>query len=260
MRGLYWLWTGWYYLCAALGFILIILPLAIVLFIVGGGRWHPSWLHFLRRVWAVLTGLGTGIRVRVLAHPEFLKIYRLQRQPVIFCPTHRSYLDIHALLEGLPGRVSFVAKHELVRNPVFAWFLRNLDVVVRRGTPQAGRALRQQARTRLQQGWSLVIFPEGTSHLTPYLQTLKPGAFILAKETSTPIVPIRMWNTLCRMPDQGQYGGQPGEILVYIDAPLFPNEYPSWQALQEAVRCRLNPRPPHLEECLRRFRIPIPRT
>ena len=81
--------------------------------------------------------------------------------PTLYAANHVSYFDIMVLASLID--VSFVAKAEVARWPLFGWLakLQRTVFVDRRGH-KAGRHRDDIAR-RLEQGDDLVLFPEGTS-------------------------------------------------------------------------------------------------
>lgn len=104
--------------------------------------------HFLSRIF--------GIRVTIIGKP-------VQDRGVLMVSNHTSYLDILAL--GGIARVSFVAKSEVSKWPLFGTFARlQRTVFVERQRRSQTGVSRDQLRERLLEGDALVLFPEGTSN------------------------------------------------------------------------------------------------
>src|SRR5919199_1283444 len=81
--------------------------------------------------------------------------------PVILAANHRSFLDPFVIGACLGRPIYFVAKRELFRNRLQAWFLNSLGAFpVRRG--EADEESVETARLLLARGDALVVFPEGT--------------------------------------------------------------------------------------------------
>lgn len=76
------------------------------------------------------------------------------------------------------------------------------------------------AKKAVQEGWSLVIFPEGgiPDTLNPQMIPFKRGAFRLAKALSIPIVPVTFTNNYVLFSDPEDFLGlaRPGTSRVYI--------------------------------------------
>ena len=69
----------------------------------------------------------------------------------------------------------------------------------------------------------MCVFPEGTRNVTKEpLLDFKPGAFKLAYETHSPIVPTTIFNSL-ELNNKMRLAKT--RIYVYFDEPIFPKEY-----------------------------------
>ena len=109
--------------------------------------------------------------------------------PFIFIGNHRSYLDpIIALMdaEALP-----VAKAEVSNWPVIGYCAMVTGIMWVKRESKSSRAdtLKTMKKT-LENGFSVLVYPEGTTHLEPLTQPFKKGAFRLAVELGIPVVPI----------------------------------------------------------------------
>ncbi|SLN19459.1 lysophospholipid acyltransferase family protein [Oceanibacterium hippocampi] len=96
-----------------------------------------------------------GVRVRNIGTVSRVR-------PTLFVLNHISWLDIPVISQGLPG--SFVAKREVGDFPGFGTLarLQRSVFVERKRTATAGH--RDEMQQRLDQGHSLILFPEGTSN------------------------------------------------------------------------------------------------
>jgi len=120
--------------------------------------------------------------------------------PVIIASNHISYLDPivlgKAILKLRPKRrLRFLAKAELFEKQPLEWAMRNLgQIPVDRGTVSASDSLRS-ARLAIEEGKSVVIFPEGT--ISAAFVPMKPhsGVGRLALDTGAPVVPTGIWGT-----------------------------------------------------------------
>ncbi len=75
---------------------------------------------------------------------------------------HLSWLDILVLQSQLPG--VFVAKAEVRRWPLVGWMAQSCATIfVERSSRQSARGMIESALAALQQGYSVIAFPEGTS-------------------------------------------------------------------------------------------------
>ncbi|HEX9793989.1 MAG TPA: lysophospholipid acyltransferase family protein, partial [Planctomycetota bacterium] len=74
---------------------------------------------------------------------------------------------------------------------------------------------------RLEQGTSLVIFPEGTFDGPPGLLPFRRGAFLMAVHAGVPVVPAVIRGSR-RLFGEGQRLLRPGAIDIEVFAPLVP--------------------------------------
>lgn len=89
----------------------------------------------------------------------------------------------------------FLGKSELLNWPLIGLFFKKMNIAVDRNNKRAASKALEEGRKKLKEGWSLVIFPEGTIPVTvPKLNRFKNGAFKLAIEEEIPIQPITFIN------------------------------------------------------------------
>jgi len=102
---------------------------------------------------------------------------------------HQSFLD--PLLVGLPLRrpVSFLARDTLFKIPVIGWMLRHTYVMPLSRETGGAAGIRETLR-RLDQGFLVGVFPEGTRSIDGSLGTFKPGFAALVRRTERPIYPV----------------------------------------------------------------------
>jgi glycerol-3-phosphate dehydrogenase (NAD(P)+) len=141
--------------------------------------------------------------VRALFQPVFHLYFRMSRigrehvpesGPVIFAANHRSFLDPFVIATIARRPMYYVAKEELFRNRVTAWFLNALGAFpVRRG--QADGDMIDTARAILERGDCVLIFPEGTRIRPGALGRPRRGVGRLALETGAPVVPVAVIGT-----------------------------------------------------------------
>ncbi|MDI9876310.1 lysophospholipid acyltransferase family protein [Flectobacillus rivi] len=153
--------------------------------------WKPK-AHYLNRLWGKLYFpiIGVPIRVEYRFQPDTQKAY-------VFCANHFSYLDIAAMGVVLKNYYAFVGKSAIKKVPLFGYMFSKLHIQVDR----EDRSSRAKSMTRsvraLQNGRSIVIFPEGgiKSKKPPLMhKPLKDGAFVMAIQQQVPIVPVTFVN------------------------------------------------------------------
>ncbi len=126
-------------------------------------------------------------------------------RPYVFVANHFSYLDI-AMMGFVPGDVVFVGKSSIRKVPIFGYYFKNLHIAVNRSSLKSRGDALLQSKNVIQQGSSLVIFPEGGIVTTnpPELGRFKDGAFNLAIEKQIPIIPVTLSYNHLILPDDGR--------------------------------------------------------
>lgn len=112
-------------------------------------------------------------------------------EPSIVYAKHQSTWETLVLKTLFPHAV-YVAKRELLWVPFFGWAFAVLDFInINRA---AGRKvmpqLIEQAKVKIANGFSIIIFPEGTRTAVGAKPVYKLGGSVMAVETGAPIVPV----------------------------------------------------------------------
>lgn len=148
--------------------------------------------------------------------------------PYVVIANHSSYLDIFLMHSILPKHpFLFMGKSEILSYPIIKTYFKGLNIPVhRKDRTKAARSF-IQAKKAVGQGWSIVIFPEGTipDNDNPKMLPFKEGAFKLAKSLDVPIVPITFMNNfkLFSEPLEILGSAHPGISKVHIH-PTIPRE------------------------------------
>lgn len=117
------------------------------------------------------------------------------RRPYVAVANHESWADIF-LLCHLPWEMKWLSKDAMFKIPCFGWMMRMAgDISIRRGERTSGAQALIAARNRLDQRVSVMVFPEGTRSRDGSILPFKDGAFRLAIETGTPILPMAIAGT-----------------------------------------------------------------
>lgn len=145
----------------------------------------------------------------------------LPEGPYIIVANHVSYLDIFFMYSILPKHpFLFLGKGEILSYPIIRTYFKGLNIPVHRKDRRKAATSYTLAKKAVQEGWSLVIFPEGGIPDTdnPKMIPFKKGAFKLAKALSIPIVPVSFTNNYKLFSDPLDLLGsaRPGVSHVYI--------------------------------------------
>ncbi|WP_372735254.1 lysophospholipid acyltransferase family protein [Nocardioides sp.] len=171
-------------------------------------------------------GLEPLFRSQVRTQVEGLDILDRIEGPVIFVANHASHLDTPLVLLSLPDawrRKTAVAAaadyfFDTWWRAVGSSLIFNTFPIDRRGGTMA-----TTPGEVLADGWSLVIFPEGTRSPDGWMGTFRMGAAFLAVEHGVPVVPIAHRGTFAAMP-RGQNWPSKGrrQLTVRFGEPLRP--------------------------------------
>ncbi len=113
------------------------------------------------------------------------------QQPAIIMSNHQSAWETLALRYILPPH-SVVIKRELLYFPIWGWSLLTLkSIVINRKNQRASlRALLEQGTRYLNEGLSVLVFPEGTRAGAREVLKFNIGGAMLAHKTGFPVVPV----------------------------------------------------------------------
>jgi 1-acyl-sn-glycerol-3-phosphate acyltransferase len=149
---------------------------------------------------------------------------------------HQSFFDI-PLAFFLPiWKFKFVSKVEVKKIPAIGWILgMRGDIAIRRGTSGAATAVMTEGGEHLKVGTSVLLFPEGTRTKDGEIHRYKDGAFRLAAESGTDILPCVMYGT------RGLFNGkrlQPRRLVIRILDPIASERVVSMPAREIAEEVR----------------------
>ena len=178
---------------------------------------RPRW-----RVVATLSRLCTrllGIRVTA----EGLGHLPSREAACIYVSNHSSYIDSMILPSVLPPMFSYVAKAELMRNPLLKWVLRRLAVLpVERFDRTKSLGDSRRINETASAGRSLLFFPEGTFVRAPGLLPFRMGAFEAAAFSGLSVVPVAIRGTRAIL-RSGSWRPRRGHIRILIGPPIAPD-------------------------------------
>ncbi|HEY0971196.1 MAG TPA: lysophospholipid acyltransferase family protein [Gemmatimonadales bacterium] len=141
------------------------------------------------------------------------------RRPYVAVANHESYADIF-LISHLPWEMKWLSKDTIFRIPVMGWMMSMAgDVRLVRGNRSSAVDAIAACRDRLARRVSVMIFPEGTRSRDGELLPFKDGAFRLAVETGTPILPIAVAGTRHAMA-KGSFRFRRADALCHVLEPI----------------------------------------
>jgi 1-acyl-sn-glycerol-3-phosphate acyltransferase len=180
----------------------------------------PAILYTLGRFGVRTAFLLAGIRVRFDGLERIL-----DARNTVLMPNHASNLDAAILFGLIPVPFKAVVKRELYRFPFVHYCLRFAGFIdVDRSVPREARSAIARAAASLQAGSAFIIFPEGTRSDSGALGDFKKGAFVVAIEARSRIVPAAIQGAAQLMP-KGGFRIRPGTVRVRLLDPVEAGEY-----------------------------------
>jgi 1-acyl-sn-glycerol-3-phosphate acyltransferase len=136
---------------------------------------------------------------------------------------HQSFLD--PLLVAFPLRrpVSNIARDSLFTVPVLRWILRSTYVFPISRSVASATSIRN-AVSRMEHGFLVGIFPEGTRSADGQMLPFKPGFISLLRRSRQPIYPVGIAGADKAMP-RGAIFPRFRLIRVVYGVPILPEEY-----------------------------------
>lgn len=137
--------------------------------------------------------------------------------PVLFVSNHQSYADIPTIYYALDKfQFGFIAKDNIAKVPVYGRWAADLGgVFLERENPRKALETFKGIKEKIKQGYSFLIFPEGTRSQGGPMKEFKRGSFKLAFETEVPIVPITLIDTWKLFERQGYFKGDKCKVIIH---------------------------------------------
>jgi 1-acyl-sn-glycerol-3-phosphate acyltransferase len=161
---------------------------------------------------------------------------------VLFVGNHQSNFDIPLLVGYLDRPVGFVAKIELNKIPIVSKWMKLLHCVLmdRKDRRQSLKAIKEGI-DNLKNGYSMVIFPEGTRSKGSRMVQFKQGSLKLATQAGVPIVPFVITGTHDMMESAGSVFGKANVSLKILE-PINKDDYEEMdsQVLVEMIQGKIN--------------------
>lgn len=121
-----------------------------------------------------------------------------QKGALLIAANHLSNADPPAIgaFAGLVRDSRFVAKKELFSVPLLGWFFRHCNYIpVDRARQIGDFGALKEVVSALENGQSVIMFPEGTRSKTGKMQKAKSGIGFLVYKTGVPVLPVKIEGT-----------------------------------------------------------------
>lgn len=209
-----------------------------------GADYDTDWARRFPARMARLAVLESVLRptVAALGMPEREGIERLSslaEGPVIFAANHHSHLDTPVMLTSIPEPW----RHRIFVGAAADYFFRNrvtsaVSALAMGAIPiertKVTRRSAHQASALIEDGWSMLIFPEGGRSPDGWGQPFRGGAAYLADRCGVPVVPVHLEGT-ARILRKGARRPTPAQVRVTFGDPLQPAEGESTAGFAERI-------------------------
>jgi 1-acyl-sn-glycerol-3-phosphate acyltransferase len=187
-------------------------PLIVIPIMVLGDKKGGAVGYFFLKIWAILLG------VFYFVYYKFYNRDTIDRSKAhIYIANHNSFFDSVTLMLGIPGQFRPLGKIEITKAPIFGYIYSKIVVTVDRKSAESRKKSILQLFKKLKNGISVLIFPEGAmNESSNNLNKFQDGAFLIAVESQTPIIPVVLINSRYVMPKLSYLLVRPGIIRTYF--------------------------------------------
>ncbi len=145
-------------------------------------------------------------------------------QSYVFVANHQGAFDIFLIYGHLGRNFKWMMKQSLRKLPLVGWACaKSHQIFVNKHGVSNIKKTYDAARSTLQGGTSVTVFPEGSRTFTGHMGQFKKGAFALADELQLPVVPLTIngsFDILPRMRD-GHFVTW-HRLKLTIHQPIYP--------------------------------------
>lgn len=145
------------------------------------------WSYYPGKLWSI-------VMIRLLFLPVHVegREHMNPKQSYVIIPNHQGAFDIFLVYGFLNRHFKWMMKAELRKMPFIGKACESAGFIFvdQKGGPKKMKETHDRARQVLQDGVSLVVFPEGARSWDGRLRKFKRGAFQLADELQLPLLPI----------------------------------------------------------------------
>jgi 1-acyl-sn-glycerol-3-phosphate acyltransferase len=146
-------------------------------------------MHAYARFWAK----SVLVLLRVVCGLDHRVVGPLPPGGVIVASKHQSAWDTIVFMALLPT-TTYILKRELLRIPLFGWYLLKAGMIAvdRKGGAGALKSVMQQSEAALDAGRTIVIFPQGTRVAAGASAPYQPGTIGLYTHLKRPVIPAAL--------------------------------------------------------------------
>ena len=204
------IWALWGMILFVVTLLIVIIPIWLTNHIK-----EPRGTEIFRRIskaWMSVFLFLIGSPVSVRGKQNFIK-----GRTYIVVSNHNSLIDVPLTTPFIPGPNKTIAKIEMSKIPLFGLIYKRGSVLVDRKSDESRRKSFDEMKAVLDQGIHMCIYPEGTRNKTGQpLKSFYDGAFKLASDTGTSIIPTLCFNTAKVLPNNKTFYLIPHPLSIHF--------------------------------------------
>lgn len=196
-------------------FILITILTALIVMIMAPVFGNKFWGYYPPKWWSRLTCWLSLCRIKTRGHENIDP-----DKSYIFVANHQSSYDIFLTYGFLNHNIIWMQKQSLRSIPFVGFASEKAGHVFVHNSSPSKRAISiKNAKSKIVDGVSIVIFPEGRRTINGKMGVFKKGAFHIAHDLKLPIVPITI-NGAYDVLKRNTFDLKPGKMELIIHKPL----------------------------------------
>ncbi len=213
------IWALWGLLTFVATFLVILIPSLSTKLIKNPKGMY--WFILVSKAWMSFWLFLVGCPLKVRGKENFAK----GETYVVTC-NHNALLDVPLSAPFIPGPNQTIAKDSFAKVPLFGWFYARGSVLVNRNSVESRKKSYDLMKAALAEQFHMCIFPEGTRNKTnDPLATFQDGAFKLAVDTKTQIIPAVILGTKEAMPIHKPFYFLPTRLEIHFLPPIEPGNH-----------------------------------
>ena len=139
---------------------------------------------------------------------------------VLFVCNHQGSFDIPLILGYVDKPKAFIAKVEMLKMPIISTWMKQMNCVfLDRNDLRQSLKVMNDATELMKNGYSMIVFPEGTRSKGKPMEEFKAGSLRIAVKAGVPVVPVTIKGSYKLME---QNGGiiKPAQVEIIISEPI----------------------------------------
>ena len=196
------------------------IPVAYSIWFVGLFNKFTKIKYYIAQSWTVPWMWAARSKVTLIKNFDYKK-----NQPYVVISNHLSNLDPMMQFKYLKIKWVFMAKKEVYKLPFFRTAAKSFNFIkVDRSDKNDRRSINEQAKTLFKNGWSIMVYPQGTRAKADNFLPFKSGAFHIALDNNIPILPVVIAGTGDIWP-RGSKFMKSGKAIINTLEPIDISKY-----------------------------------